>query len=81
MYVPSNRVTRNTIVLNPAAVGEPVKLPTTSKNGTTYVDIESDPAMLGVSYTNVNGQLTLGPAPQASTVKAPIQCKHHCLGL
>ena len=71
VYVPQTVLQGNTIVLDPAAVGEPVKLPTTSKNGTTYVDIESDPAMLGVSYTKTNGQLTLGPAPQASTVKAP----------
>ena len=71
VYVPQTELQGNAIVLNPAAVGEPVKLPTTSKNGITYVDIESDPAMLGVSYTKVNGQLTLGPAPQASTVKAP----------
>ena len=71
VYVPQTELQGNAIVLNPAAVGEPVKLPTTSKNGFTYVDIESDPAMLGVSYTKVNGQLTLGPAPQASTVKAP----------
>ena len=71
VYVPQTVLQGNTIVLDPTAVGEPVKLPTTSKNGTTYVDIESDPAMLGVSYTKTNGQLTLGPAPQASTVKAP----------
>ena len=71
VYVPQTVLQGNTIVLDPAAVGEPVKLPTTSKNGTTYVDIESDPAMLGVSYTKTNGQLTLGPAPQASMVKAP----------
>ncbi|MDU2182501.1 MAG: glycosyl hydrolase family 18, partial [Veillonella sp.] len=63
VYVPQTELQGNAIVLNPAAVGEPVKLPTTSKNGITYVDIESDPAMLGVSYTKVNGQLTLGPAP------------------
>ena len=71
VYVPQTELQGNAVVLNPAAVGEPVKLPITSKNGMTYVDIESDPAMLGVSYTKVNGQLTLGPAPQASTVKAP----------
>ncbi len=61
----------NMVVLNPSAVGEPVKLPITKQNGITYVDIESDLAMLGVSYTKTNGQLTLGPAPQASMVKAP----------
>ena len=71
VYVPQTELQGNMVVLNPAAVGEPVKLPITKQNGITYVDIESDPAMLGVSYTKTNGQLTLGPAPQASTVKAP----------
>ncbi len=64
VYVPQTVLQGNAIVLNPAAVGEPVKLPL-PKNGISYVDIESEPAMLGVSYTKVNGQLTLGPAPQA----------------
>ena len=71
VYVPQTELQGNMVVLNPSAVGEPVKLPITKQNGITYVDIESDPAMLGVSYTKTNGQLTLGPAPQASTVKAP----------
>ena len=71
VYVPQTELQGNTVVLNPAAVGEPVKLPITKQNGIKYVDIESDPAMLGVSYTKTNGQVTLGPAPQASTVKAP----------
>ena len=71
VYVPQTELQGNMVVLNPAAVGEPVKLPITKQNGITYVDIESDPAMLGVSYTKTNDQLTLGPAPQASTVKAP----------
>ena len=46
-------------------------MPITKKDGLSYVDIESEPAMLGVSYTKNNGQLILGPAPEASTVKAP----------
>ncbi len=71
VYVPQTELQGNMVVLNPSAVGEAVKLPITKQNGITYVDIESDPAMLGVSYTKTNGQLTLGPAPQASTVKAP----------
>ena len=71
VYVPQTELQGNMVVLNPSAVGEPVKLPITKQNGISYVDIESDPAMLGVSYTKTNGQLTLGPAPQASTVKAP----------
>ena len=71
VYVPQTELQGNTVLLNPAAVGEPVKLPITKQNGINYVDIESDPAMLGVSYTKTNGQVTLGPAPQASTVKAP----------
>ena len=71
VYVPQTELQGNTVVLNPAAVGEPVKLPITKQNGITYVDIESDPAMLGVSYTKINGQVTLGPALQSSTVKAP----------
>ena len=71
VYVPQTELQGNMVVLNPSAVGEPVKLPITKQNGITYVDIESDPAMLGVSYTKTNGQLTLGPAPQASMVKAP----------
>ena len=33
--------------------------------------LESDPAMLGVSYTKVNGQLTLGPATASLYSKAP----------
>ena len=71
VYVPQSELQGEKVVLNPAAVGEPVKLPITKKDGLSYVDIESDPAMLGVSYTKNNGQLILGPAPEASTVKAP----------
>lgn len=71
VYVPHSELQGEKVVLNPAAVGEPVKLPITKKDGLSYVDIESDPAMLGVSYTKNNGQLILGPAPEASTVKAP----------
>ena len=41
------------LFLNPTAVGEPVKLPITKKDGISYVDIESEPAMLGVSYTKI----------------------------
>ena len=71
VYVPQTELQGNTVVLNPSAVGEPVKLPITKQNGINYVDIESDPAMLGVSYTKINGQVTLGSALQSSTVKAP----------
>ena len=71
VYVPQSELQGDTVILNPAAVGEPVKLPITKKDGISYVDIESEPAMLGVSYTKNNGQLILGPAPEASTVKAP----------
>lgn len=71
VYVPQTELKGNLVTLNPAAVGEPVKLPITKKDGFSYVDIESDPAMLGVSYTKNNGQVILGPAPEASTVKAP----------
>ena len=71
VYVPQSELQGDSVILNPAAVGEPVKLPITKKDGLSYVDIESDPAMLGVSYTKNNGQLILGPAPEASTVKAP----------
>lgn len=75
VYVPQSELQGDKVVLNPAAVGEPVKLPITKKDGLSYVDIESDPAMLGVSYTKNNGQLILGPAPEASTVKAPYTLK------
>ena len=71
VYIPQSELQGDTVILNPAAVGEPVKLPITKKDGISYVDIESEPAMLGVSYTKNNGQLILGPAPEASTVKAP----------
>ena len=71
VYVPQSELQGEKVVLNPTAVGEPVKLPITKKDGISYVDIESDPAMLGVSYTKNNGQLILGPAPEASTMKAP----------
>ncbi len=71
VYVPQSELQGDKVVLNPTAVGEPVKLPITKKDGISYVDIESEPAMLGVSYTKNNGQLILGPAPEASTVKAP----------
>ena len=71
VYVPQSELQGDTVILNPAAVGEPVKLPITKKDGISYVDIESEPAMLGVSYTKNNGQLILGPAPEASTAKAP----------
>ena len=71
VYVPQSELQGEKVVLNPTAVGEPVKLPITKKDGISYVDIESEPAMLGVSYTKNNGQLILGPAPEASTVKAP----------
>ncbi|MDU7841914.1 MAG: glycosyl hydrolase family 18 protein [Veillonella sp.] len=71
VFVPQSELQGDKVVLNPAAVGEPVKLPITKKDGISYVDIESEPAMLGVSYTKNNGQLILGPAPEASTVKAP----------
>ena len=71
VYVPQSELQGDKVVLNPTAVGEPVKLPITKKDGLSYVDIESEPAMLGVSYTINNGQLILGPAPEASTVKAP----------
>ena len=75
VFVPQSELQGDKVVLNPAAVGEPVKLPITKKDGLSYVDIESDPAMLGVSYTKNNGQLILGPAPEASTVKAPYTLK------
>lgn len=71
VYVPQSELQGDKVVLNPTSVGEPVKLPITKKDGLSYVDIESEPAMLGVSYTKNNGQLILGPAPEASTVKAP----------
>lgn len=71
VYVPQSELQGDKVVLNPTSVGEPVKLPITKKDGLSYVDIESEPAMLGVSYTKNNGQLILGPAPETSTVKAP----------
>ena len=71
VYIPQSELQGDTVILNPAAVGEPVKLPITKKDGISYVDIEFEPVMLGVSYTKNNGQLILGPAPEASTVKAP----------
>ena len=75
VYVPQSELQGEKVVLNPTAVGEPVKLPITKKDGISYVDIESEPAMLGVSYTKNNGQLILGPAPETSTVKAPYTLK------
>ena len=59
VYIPQSELQGDTVILNPAAVGEPVKLPITKKDGISYVDIESEPAMLGVSYTKNNGQLIL----------------------
>ena len=50
VYVPQSELQGDTVILNPAAVGEPVKLPITKKDGISYVDIESEPAMLGVTY-------------------------------
>ena len=75
VYVPQSELQGDKVVLNPTSVGEPVKLPITKKDGLSYVDIESEPVMLGVSYTKNNGQLILGPAPEASTVKAPYTLK------
>ena len=47
VYIPQSELQGDTVILNPAAVGEPVKLPITKKMGISYVDIESGSSYAG----------------------------------
>lgn len=68
IYVPQLELQGKTITLNPHAVGEPVKLPITKRDGLEYVDVEGTTPMIGVSYIVDNGHVQLSPAPQTMEV-------------
>ena len=75
IYVPQLELNGTTITMNPKAVGEPVKLPITKRNGMEYVDLEGTTPLIGVTYTKNDGQLQVSPAPETMQVlqNKPVQ--------
>lgn len=75
IYVPQLTISGSTITMNPNAVGEPVKLPITKRNGVDYIDLEPTTPMIGVTYEKEGEHVVLHPAPSTMEVlqNKPVQ--------
>ena len=68
IYVPQLELNGTTITMNPKAVGEPVKLPITKRDGAEYVDVENATPLIGVTYTKDGDHVQLTAAPETMQV-------------
>lgn len=75
IYVPQLELNGTTITMNPKAVGEPVKLPITKRDGAEYVDVENTTPLIGVTYTKDGDHVQLTAAPETMQVlqNKPVQ--------
>ena len=75
IYVPQLELNGTTITMNPKAVGEPVKLPITKRDGAEYVDVENATPLIGVTYTKDGDHVQLTAAPETMQVlqNKPVQ--------
>lgn len=75
IYVPQLELNGTTITMNSKAVGEPVKLPITKRDGAEYVDVENTTPLIGVTYTKDGDHVQLTAAPETMQVlqNKPVQ--------
>lgn len=68
IYVPQLTLSGSIITMNPNAIGEPVKLPITKRNGEDYIDLEQTTAMIGVTYEKEGDNVVVHPAPSTMEI-------------